>query len=154
MSLIIDFLFGKKRIVKVPNIGDFESRIRKDNPSINYSWQFYGILDNQEKETSIIIHGNSKGPSISQKNALYELIDNIEDLIKQIEPMVPKSPMFSDWKNTFYIAAINTCEEKENSLEISFEPKDEDKTNNFGFIWRNNVISEIEAHTFICRNIM
>lgn len=149
MSIISNFLFGKKVFIEDSVIGTLEARIKSKNPSIKYTWLSEHLIPNQKAKTVFILEGNINGPSKQQLGSAYRIVTELESITDEIDSQLSKKDLIyaklSDWKKTFYFAALTSYEERANEYEINFEPIDEDDTRYIGCIWSNGRITEVEA---------
>ena len=154
MGLISDFLFGRKISIQDSKIGELKTRVRGNNPSINYTWTGEYKLQGQKKPTIFILEGNNVEPYRSHLKGLHNIIDTLDNIVEQVDKELKGRPNVKqrfkeNWVKDFYLAAItpynpNTNEDGE-QFELNFEPIIEDDTDYVGFLWNNGILAEVEA---------
>ncbi len=145
-----EFFFGKQIVFSDKLIGNLETRIKIDNPTINYTWVGETQLTGQKRKTVFILEGNSQGPYKNQLKSVQRIVQNIENITKEIdlELKAAKSVKLRfkhNWVKDFYLAAITPNDTRENKFEVNFEPIDENDSGYVLFLWANDRISEIES---------
>ena len=149
MGIISNLLFGKKAYINDPIIGTLDTRIKSKNPSIGYTWTSEHLLPNQKNKTVFILEGNVNGPTKKQLESAYKIVNELESIVEKIDSELAKTEAtyskLNDWNNSFYFAALTSCEERTNEFEINFEPVDPEDTRYVGCIWSNGRITEVEG---------
>ena len=154
MGLISNFLFGREIKIQDNKIGVLTTKIKSDNPSINYTWTGEPKLAGQKKPTVFILEGNSLGPYKDQLKGVHRIVDTLDNIIYQIDKELKgrqkiKQRFMNDWTKDFYLAAITPYDPgvkgEGKQFEINFEPLDEDDTDYVGLLWNNDELKEIEA---------
>jgi len=146
---LMEFFFGKKVIFSDKLIGNLETRIKNQNVSINCTWTCENLLESQKRKTVFILEGNRNGPYKNQLKSVHRIIQNLENITRQIYLSSHKSKPTKDklksvWVKDFYLAAITPNDIRENSFELNFEPINKNDNGYISFIWTNDRISNIE----------
>jgi len=144
------FFWGKQVVFTDKLIGILKTRVKNENPSINYTWIGENLLNGQKRKTVFILEGNSQEPYKNQLKSVYRIVQDLENITRQINFELKSSkytnPRFKhDWLKDFYLAAITPNDVRENRFEVSIEPINENDTGYVSFLWANGRISEIEA---------
>ncbi|WP_345167893.1 hypothetical protein [Nibribacter koreensis] len=147
--MLLKLLFGKSTKIQDEKIGELKTRIKRDNPSINYTWTSVKVVANQKKETCFIIEGNSVGPHKQQLNAVYSIVDNLENLVRDVMSKLPdksvyKNVLRGEWKEELYLSAIYPTDIWHPRFEITFEQLDEKASSYISVTWENGNITEVE----------
>ena len=154
MGLISEFFFGRLTKIQDEKIGELKTKVKSDNPSINYTWTGEHKLDGQAKPTVFILEGNNIGPYGEQLKSVHRIVDTIGDIIARVDKELKerlniKQRFKNDWTKEFYVAAIVPYDPDVKGVgiqfEINFEPIKEDDTDYVGLIWNNDRLTEIEA---------
>ncbi len=153
MSFLKDMLFGKKVSFIDTKIGELTARVKNDNSSINYTWSGEYMLSGQKKPTVFILEGNAEGPYKQQLASVYRIVDTLDSIILWVDSQLKQKenfkPIFKDWKDTFYLAAITPYNpdtiDIRNMFEITFEPVIEKEIHYLGLTWVNDRFSEFVA---------
>ena len=142
-----EFLFGKKREIYDERIGKLTTRVKNENPSINYTWSSEHQLFGQAKPTVFIMEGNVNGPAKNQLNSIYNIIDTLDEIIEHI---IQATKTTIKIKENFYLTAVlsSNYETKRNEkeFEINFEPINEDSKQYISLMWNNGNLTEIEIN--------
>jgi hypothetical protein len=149
-----EFLFGRLIKINDDKLGELTTKVKSDNPSINYTWTGEHKLKGQRKPTVFILEGNSFGPHGDQLKSVYRIIDTLDDITTQVDKelkgRINTKPRYKGrWTNEFYLAAIvpynRNVRGLGNQFEIQFEPIEVDDTDYVGLIWNNDRLTEIEG---------
>lgn len=148
--MFLKLLFGKSTKIQNEKIGELKTRIKQDNPSINYTWTSAKVVASQKKETYFIIEGNSDGPHKQQLNAVYSIVDNLENLVCDVMNKLPdksanKHVLRGEWKEKLYLSAIYPTDIWHPRFELTFEQLDEKGSSYISVMWENGNIIEIES---------
>ena len=150
---LIDLIFGKKKTIKHPTLGVFQSeRIKGNNQTKHYTWYGKLNLDNKAPETTVILEGNNAGPFTNHLNFISQLKVHwlskyLPEIDKKItEKGIDKGEEYANWKKTFYLSAIYAANDKSPEFELTLDPLDKQKINSIGIVFKNNIISEIEKY--------
>ncbi|MTI29520.1 hypothetical protein [Xanthovirga aplysinae] len=149
MEIIKKILFGKKINFQDPKIGTLTTRIKSNNPSIEYTWTGEYLIDDQKKETVIILEGNLNGPHKAQLNSAYRIVDELDSIIERVDNELKENASnykkIKNWKEEFYFAAVTPYDQRENKFELNFEPIDSNNNRYVSLIWSNGQINEVEG---------
>jgi len=123
--MIKDFLFGKKKQVTVEGLGTFEARV-KPGPIKNKSWLTIIKLVRYQKESAIILEGNSNGPAPIQIEKVKFVIANLEKIEQEVETRIYNSFQLKKKYPHFKISdlqldCIYPWEEDRHSFELSYD---------------------------------
>ncbi|MBB6610268.1 hypothetical protein H7F15_04390 [Pontibacter sp. Tf4] len=148
--MFLKLLFGKSIKIEDKKIGELKTRIKRDNPSINYTWTSAKLVASQKKETCFIIEGNSVGPHKQQLNAIYFIVDNLENLVCDVMTKLPEKSAYKDvlqgeWKEELYLSAIYPTDIWHPRFELTFEQLDDKALGYISVMWENGNITEIEV---------
>lgn len=149
---ILNFLFGKKKIIIHPIIGEIISdRIKGNNQTKSYTWLGSITLNNQPEKTTIIMEGHASGPLSAHLSFISQLIENWENKflpnIEQIiiEKGIDKTEKYSNWKNEFYVGAVVPTNAKKSEFELTFEPLNSENSNFICIEFKNSTIINVQT---------
>lgn len=150
MRFIKNILFGRKIIFNDPLIGALTTRIKSENPSIEYTWNGESLLPGQKSKTVFILEGNAKGPYKLQLESVSKIIQDLDNICATVDSQLKvisskKHDVVTGWLSEFYLAAITPNDVPTNEFEITFEPTKSDDLRYVSFLWTNGKISEIET---------
>lgn len=147
MGFFGDILLGKQVTVLDKILGELKTRIKKENPSTNYTWTSENLISGQRKKTVFILEGNYLGPDKIQLKSVYRIIDNLQEIMKTVDRKIKLTNLnyYSEWSKEFYLAAITPIAWQDNHFEVTFEPLNEDSVRYVSFVWGNDKITEIEV---------
>ncbi|MGH1385757.1 hypothetical protein [Kordia sp.] len=128
---ILNFLFGKKVKITIPNLGIFEARVKRDKQK-EITWVSDENSTYRNKEVSLLLLGNSKGPYPTQIEAAKFILKDEENIKSQMVDEISKDiklqEKFKGQKITDYrLKCIYPWNEKETPYELSFESKINDE---------------------------
>lgn len=123
-------LFGEKTKINNPDLGFFEARIKNSNQK-DIIWT--GAIKSKEynNELIILLIGNSNGPYKSQIETIKTILNDLENIYKQIVGIINDDSILQDkFQNKkisdFYLACINPWKKGEISYELTFDLKNGD----------------------------
>lgn len=147
MGFFSDILLGKQVSVLDKILGELKTRIKNENPTVNYTWTSENLISGQPKKTVFILEGNCLGPDKNQLKSFYRIIDNLYEIIKTADQKIKVTNLkFNrEWSSEFYLAAITPIARQDNQFEVTFEPLNEDSVEYVSFTWENDKIFEIES---------
>jgi hypothetical protein len=152
---LFDFLFGRQVKFQDSIIGELTTKVKKDNPSINYTWTGSTKLTGQLKETFFILEGNNHGPYKDQLNSVHRIVDTLNDIIasvdREIKGMQNVKPRYMrDWTKEYHLAMVSPYDPNVKGVgkkfEVNFEPLDEKDLDYIGLIWDNGKLIEIKPY--------
>jgi len=141
---ILDFFFGKKTTIKVPEIGTFTARIKR-NTQKEIVWSCYEYSSNVNKEITFLLLGNAKGPYQRQIEETKSILKNKEEIKEQIADLL--SEIRSNMKKIqhlniadFRLKYIGFSQDEGIIHELSYESED---GGYFGAVFKDQVIKDI-----------
>ena len=149
MEFIKKLLFGRPTYFEDFKIGKLKTRVKSENPSIEYTWVGEHLLPHQKEKTVFILEGNIYGPSKSQLESAHKILDELQSIVENIDAKLQSNSSnyskISDWKENFFFTAVTPNNQRNNGFELNFEPLDQDDTRYVGCMWTNGRITEIEG---------
>lgn len=142
---IFDALFGKKKIINHPILGNIESeRILGNNQTKIYDWSgnknFY-----KNKKTFFTLNGDCTNPDSTELSFIIQFMENLNKkyLNEIIEKIYIKDILKnkSNFKNEYYLSAIISL--GKHKFEVIFDKIDENKFNPIGIEYQNGIISKV-----------
>lgn len=149
---VFDFLFGKKKAVRIPVLGELKSeRMKDDNQTKIYSWYGSFKLGNNSNETFLVLEGDNRKPFQDQINSITDLIVNWNEIhIKTIDEMISNRVdllnSYKNWKTDFYIGAVTPSDDEKGVFEITLEQFNVKKTDFLSIEFKNNSIVKLEVY--------
>jgi hypothetical protein len=154
MGLIRDYLFGRQIKFQDSKLGELTTKIKTENPSINYTWAGTIKLSGQRKETYFILEGNSTGPYKSQLGSVHRIIDSLDNIIVTIDKELKgrqniKPRFMKEWTKDYHLGMVTPYDPYvkgiERKFELNFEPLDEDDLEYVNLVWDNDRLVEIRT---------
>jgi hypothetical protein len=146
-GFLSDFLLGKQVTVLDKVLGELKTRIKKKNPSVNYTWVSQNLIVGQGKKTVFILEGNYLGPDKNQLKSVYRILENLQEIVKTVDQKLKGTnwTFKSEWSSEFYLASVTPFARQHNQFEVTFEPVNEESDEYVSFVWEKDRITEIEA---------
>lgn len=155
LEFIKQLLFGKKRFYEDPILGTFDTRVKSDNPSIARTWSSEYSIPHQKAKTVFILEGNVNSPDKRQLESAHRVVAELATIVTFFDKKVQANPQmknkYKQWNKEFYLAAVMSYNKSDNlfkgsdTLELNFEPVDQDDLRYIMCLWQNGTISEIEV---------
>jgi len=151
---ILDILFGKKKTIHHPILGDLISdRIKGNNRTKTYTWYGKVRFDKKHEETYLFLDGNNSEPYSAQVNSIVELMNGWETKhLQSIEQKMQLNKLelnknYKNWKTEFYVGMISPINSNNKKLEfeITLEPINNLKEGFLSITFKDSVITELES---------
>lgn len=143
-NFIIDFLIGKKIFFEDPVLGQLYTRTRKNNPSIEKSWEAVDKKPPQLEFAFVAIEGNCNGPYPHQLVQVHHLLEHWNQTINAIDAKVKQQSgdlsKFSKWQEELQLTAMYP---ENDSFLLAFEKAySSDEVTIYAYI-KNGAVTEV-----------
>lgn len=147
--MILNWLFGKKKIVQDDVLGSLSARIKSTDPSKEYTWSSEQLISGQRKATVFLLEGNHAGPYGAQKKSVYKIIEDIDKIISEVDIELMKKPAVYDtlrsWKTAFHFEVVYPFDVQRDEFELTFSPLEENDERWVSVIWCGGQLKEISS---------
>jgi len=150
---ILDILFGKKKTINHPILGDLISqRIKGNNQTKTYTWYGKIRFDKKHEETFLFLDGNNSEPYSAQINSMVELMNGWETKhLQSIEQKILSQKLelnnnYKNWKSEFYVGMISPiyANNKKLEFEVTLEPINNRKEGFLSLTFKDSIITELK----------
>lgn len=127
IKILANNMFGKRKTWVIKDLGTFNSKILNCLKDESYRWFASLHLPLYTQETFVWVNGDKNSPFIQQTDFLKTILENWNNMLEQINRILPKhvryiknKKVFIYWIKYFYPESINIYGTNENEAEITF----------------------------------